>query len=110
MVNESTYFTPLPTVETVMRLYGFDRFQAQVFISNLRVHRLEFMEKKEREKKRWLFALLMMLCVLRQRQNLDLDNSLINGLAKTLSDFISTLKIEEPDQDSDSKPKPKPKL
>ncbi|MBU6994782.1 hypothetical protein [Ferrovum myxofaciens] len=81
----TTYFTPLPNVETIMNNLKLSRIDAQALLRSWQLMREEIQRKeKNLEKSNWLFDLLILLLILRHRQNLSLNNPLLIGLSNEI--------------------------
>jgi tRNA A37 threonylcarbamoyladenosine modification protein TsaB len=126
-MNEDDYFCPMPAVRELMGIFHLSEFEAGKLYAAIKDRRGEIFRKvmqrrkqnEEREQRQmqrqpepekkeddWLFKLLILLIILRQKQRLSLNHQLIMSLVGIVN-FID----DANETQNESKPEPsKPKL
>ncbi len=122
-MNEDDYFCPMPTVKELASIFNLNGEEAGKLYAGIKERRSEIFRKvkqrrkqneeqrqrqPEPEKKKeddWLFELLILLIILRQKQLLELNHQLIMSLIS-----ITKLIDNKNETQSETKPESKPKL
>jgi len=124
-MNEDDYFCPMPTINELASIFNLTGEEAGKLWASIKERRTEIFRKvkqrreqiKDREKRQrqpepqnkkedhWLFELLILLIILRQKQRLDLNHQLIISLIS-----ITKLIDNKNEMQYETKPESKPKL
>ncbi len=129
-MNEDDYFCPMPSNGELMSIFHLTAFEAGKLWAAIKDRRGEIFRKvkqrreqrKEREQRQiqrqpkpqkkeddWLFELLILLIVLRQKQRLELNHNLIMSLIGIVN-LIDNDESNEMQMQLETKPESKPKL
>ena len=99
-MTEDDYFSPMPSDDELMSIFGLTRQEAGRLWCEIKERRFQIFEKVKRRRKQnedreqrqrqpepqkekeddWLFELLILLIILRQKQRLELNHTLIMSL------------------------------
>ncbi len=121
-MTEDDYFDPMPTVHELAGIFHLTAPDAEKLWAAIKERRFKIFEKVKQRRKQnqnqeqrqiepekkeddWLFELLILLIILRQKQRLELNHNLIMSLINI------TKQIDESNEMKyETKPESKPKL